>query len=163
MTDAPSSASPAARIRGVPWTTGKIMLPIMAGTVLLSGLRAGSYSLEHLQSGAPPIFLTLLMAWLGGAVVGPLLLPWLPGESLPFKGVMAGLLALVAWPAACLPLHLVPLDVTMAVLIIPAGSALLTSRFACPGTNRDDGRKSLPLLISPLALAAGIWIMARFI
>jgi len=139
------------------------MLPIMTGTAFLSGLRAGSYSLEHLQAGAPPIVLTLLMAWLGGVVLGPVLLPWLPGNSLPFKGLMAGILALIAWPAACLPLHLTPLDVTMALLIIPATSSLLTTRFAATDTAPDNWRKAAPLQLSPIALAAGIWIMARFI
>lgn len=145
------------------WATGKVMLPILICTALLSGLRAGSYSMEHLQAGAPPIVLTLLMAWLGGLVLGPVLLPWLPGNSLTFKGLMAGILALIAWPAACLPLHLTPLDVTMALLIIPSASSMLINRFAAAEVKPDDWRKAAPLQLAPIALAAGIWIMARFI
>lgn len=144
------------------WATGSIMLPLIAGAALLSGFRSGSYSGEHLQAGGPPIALTLLMAWLGGAVLAPLLRSWLPGDSLPFKGFMAGILALIAWPAACLPLHLTPLDVAMALLVIPATSSLLTTRFAADATP-GDWRKAAPLQLAPLALAAGIWIMARFI
>lgn len=105
--------------------------------------------------------LTLLVAWLGGAMFAPLLRSWLPGESLPFKGFMAGILALIAWPAACLPLHLTPLDVAMALLVIPALSSLLATRYAAD-TAPDTWRKAAPLQLAPIALAAGIWIMARF-
>ncbi len=137
------------------------MLPVMMGAALLSGFRDGTYSVEHLSSGAPPIIITLLVAWLGGSVLGPAILSWLPGESLPFKGWMAGILALTAWPAACLPLHLTPLDVTVALLIIPATTALLINRLT--GTPPDSWRKSAPLQVAPIAFATGIWIMARFI
>jgi len=142
--------------------SGKLIIPIIIVTALLSGLRAGDYSAEHLQSEAPPIVLTLLLAWLGGAALGPAVLHWLPGESFTFKGMMAGILALTAWPAVCMPLHLTPLDVTMAILIIPATSALLTIRFASlPG--RTVSHQSPSLLVAPIAFATGIWIMARFI
>lgn len=135
----------------------------MIATTALSGFRAGHYTLEHLQAGAPPIGLTLLMAWLGGAVLGPTLRPWLPGQSLPVKGAMAGILALVLWPAACLPLHLTPLDVTVALLvIIPLASLLTVYRFKTAAA-AADWQKSAPVLMAPIALATGIWIMARFI
>lgn len=137
------------------------VVPLVVLAAILSGFRAGSYSMEHIQSGGPPVVLTLLAAWLGGAVIGPLLKDWLPGISLPVKGLMAGLLALAIWPAACLPLHLEPLDVTMAVLVIPAASSVLTTRLAPPLS--DAWRKAAPLQLAPIALAAGIWIMARFI
>lgn len=151
-----------ARIPGYLWNSGKGMLPAMVILAILSGFRAGDYAIEYLRSGAPPIVLTLLVTWLGGAALGPALLSWLPGESLFVKGLMAGILALTAWPAACMPLHLTPLDVTMAVLIIPALSALLTLRFA-PQEDQEPCRRWSPVLVAPVALAAGIWIMARFI
>lgn len=151
------------QIRRAIWVAIRIVLPIVVCTTLLSGLRAGSYSLEHLQSGAPPIALTLLMTWLGGAILGPVFRPWLPGESLPGKGFMAGVLALISWPAVCMPLHLTPLDVTMALLIIPPASSMLTARLETADGGKDDERKYSPLLVAPIALASGIWIMARFI
>lgn len=142
-------------------SSSKTIVPLMVLTAILSGFRAGSYSVEHLQSGGPPVVLTLLSAWLGGAVLGPCLGGWLPGNSLPAKGLMAGLLALAVWPAACLPLHLEPLDVITAVLVIPAASSLLNTRLA--DTPYDIWRRTAPLQLAPIALAAGIWIMARFI
>lgn len=138
------------------------MLPSMIVTALLSGFRAGGYSPEHLQSGAPPVILTLLAAWLGGSVLGPLLFAWLPGKSAAFKGWMAGGLALLAWPAACLPLHLEPLDVAMAILIIAPLTSLLTTLHASTPGQKNEWQKSAPLQLAPIALATGIWIMARF-
>ncbi len=140
--------------------TGKLMLPILIITALLSGFRAGTFCPENLESGAPPLLITLAFGWLGGTLLGPALLGWLPGNSVSFKGWTAGILALVVWPAACLPLHLTPLDVIMAILLIPALTSLLTTRFAA---SREECRKSAPLHLPPIALAAGIWIMARFI
>lgn len=142
-------------------SSSKAVVPLLILTATLSGFRAGRYSIEHLQSGGPPVVLTLLAAWLGGVILGPSCLRWLPGNTVPVKGLMAGLLALAIWPAACLPLHLEPLDVTLAILVIPAGASLLTTRLVA--TSPDDWRKAAPLQLAPIALAAGIWIMARFI
>lgn len=144
-------------------SSGKVILPITFVAALLSGFRAGDYSTDHLWSGAPPLVLALLLAWAGGSLLGPALFSWLPGRSAAFKGAMAGGLALILWPAACLPLHLVPLDVTMAILVIPTLSSFLTSWH---WRTREDGgewRKAAPLQLAPIALATGIWIMARFI
>ncbi|MEI8140623.1 MAG: hypothetical protein WCI03_12240 [bacterium] len=130
---------------------GKNMIPIMIAAVLLSGFRSATFSLEHLQAGAPPIANTLLIAWLNGSVLGPLLLPWLPGNSLTAKGWMAGLLGLLFFPAFCFFLHLEPLDVLMALLVIPSVSSTIMTK--TPN----------PIHLALMALATGIWITARFI
>ena len=131
--------------------TGKYMLPIMLLMILLSGFRSGTYSLDHLQAGAPPTANTLLIAWLSGSVLGPLLLPLLPGKSLAMKGLMVGVLGLLIFPASCFFLHLEPLDVLMALLVIPSVTSILMMK-ATP-----------PIQLALVALAAGIWIAARFI
>ena len=132
-------------------TSGRFMIPLMVTMILLSGFRSASFTLEHLQAGGPPIANALLIAWLTGSVLGPLLLPWLPGRNLAVKGVMAGLLGLLLYPAACFTLHLEPLDVLMALLVIPSVTLLLITH------------RLLPIPLALVALAAGIWIAARFI
>jgi len=132
-------------------TSGKIFIPVLLVMILLSGFRSATYSLEHLQAGGPPIANTLLIAWLTGSLLGPILLPWLPGRSLAVKGLMAGLLGLLLYPAACFALHLEPLDVLMALLVIPTVTQLLITQHIHP----------IPLAL--VALAAGVWIAARFI
>jgi hypothetical protein len=131
--------------------SGKFMVPIVIGLVLLSGFRSATFSREHLQAGGPPIANTLLIAWFSGSVMGPLLTPWLPGQHSTTKGLMAGLLGLLLFPASCFFLHLEPLDVLMALLVIPSVTFFLMTKHIHP----------IPL--AGVALAAGIWVAARFI
>ena len=137
------------------------MLLIIISAALFSGFRGGYYSAEHVQWGAPPLVLTLLLGWFGGTLLALPLLDWLPGRSYAVKGWLAGFLALAIWPGACLPLHVEPLDVAMAILIIPATTSLLASWLGL--ASAADWRRSAPLQVAPVAFAAGIWIMARFI
>ncbi|MEI6167883.1 MAG: hypothetical protein WCS52_11870 [bacterium] len=131
--------------------SGKFMIPVIVSMVLLSGFRSATFSWEHLQAGGPPIANTLLIAWFSGSVMGPLLTSWLPGQHSATKGLMAGLLGLLLFPAACFFLHLEPLDVLMALLVIPSVTFFLMTKHIHP----------IPL--AGVALAAGIWGAARFI
>lgn len=149
--------------------SGKYIVPAMLVTGLLSGFRGRLYTVDHLQSGAPPILITLLLGWLSGAAIGPALLPWLPGRSFAFKGLMAGILGLLLFPAAALPLHLEPLDVLMALTVIPVVSSFLTLLFtgSSPYTSlsgvRQEMKVAVPIQLAIASMATGIWIVARFI
>lgn len=151
--------------------SGRMMIPLTGIMVLLSGFRAASFSQEHLLAGGPPIANTLLISWFSGAVLGPLLLPWLPGRSVATKGLMAGLLGLLLYPAACFFLHLEPLDVLMALLVIPSATSLLMVILSTPGRLGETPRPAetkefstiIPIQLALVALAAGIWMAARFI
>lgn len=151
--------------------SGYCILPLTALMVLLSGFRSATFSPEHLYAGGPPIANTLLVTWIMGAFAGPLLLPWLPGHTLSIKSVMAGLLALLVFPATCFRLHLEPLDVLMALLVIPSATSLLMVILltqARPGKVRrpvQTPESSTPIVIqlALVALAFGAWVMARFI
>lgn len=149
--------------------SGKYLLPLTLALAALSGFRSASYSVEHLQSYAPPITITLLVAWFTGAALGPALLPWLPGQGFAFKGLMAGILGLLIFPAACLPLHLEPLDVLVALTLIPAISSFLTllftgaSTYASPSGVRKEMRIAIPMQVASASLGIGMWTLARFI
>ncbi len=130
---------------------GKYLLPLLLVLVLLSGFRSATFTLEHLQAGAPPIANTILITWFSGSILGPLLLPWLPGRSLATKGLMAGLLGLLLFPASCFFLHIEPLDVLTALLVIPSATTTIMMR------------NIIPIHAALMSLAAGIWIAARFI
>lgn len=68
---------------------------------LLSGLEPGGYSASRIVSAGFPFAAIVLGGWLSGALLTPLLLPWLPGRSFSVKGACAGLiyLPLAAWIA----------------------------------------------------------------
>ena len=149
--------------------SGRYIVPAMLITGLLSGFRGRVYSIGHLQSGAPPIMISLLLGWLSGAALGPALLPWLPGRSFAFKGLMAGILGLLIFPAAAFPLHLEPLDVLMALTVIPVVSSFLTLLFTGSSTYtslsgvRQEMKVAIPIQLALISMATGIWIVARFI
>jgi hypothetical protein len=101
-----------------------------------------------------------LGATLTGIVLGPLLLPWLPGRSFSIKGAIAGLIWTAAWyvlaggAAWSIPTTLA------AFLALPAVSAFYTLNFTgCTTfTSRSGVRKEMRIAIPAMgsALAVGI-------
>lgn len=106
-------------------------------------------------------------AWLGaalaGIVLGPLLLPWLPGRSFALKGAEAGLL----W--SCLLYLLAGRGVwnvwvtTAAFLALPAISAFYTLNFTgcTPFTSRSGVKKEMRIALPAmgLSLLAGLVLL----
>jgi len=63
----------------------------MAVFFLLSGLSKNGYSVEILLNTGYYSTINLSLAYLAGNVIGPLLLPWLPGRRFSSKGLFPGL------------------------------------------------------------------------
>jgi CO dehydrogenase/acetyl-CoA synthase delta subunit len=148
-----------------------VLIPVELVLALKSmALAGGVLFILFAASSGPRAGLTALLAWLGaslaGIVVGPLLLPWLPGRSFAVKGAVAGLL----WSAL---FYLSAGGTTWnrwvtaaAFLALPAASAFYTLNFTgcTPYTSRSgvkrEMRLALPtmgcaLLVSLLVLLAG--------
>jgi len=114
-------------------------------------------------------FCAYLGAWLSGVVLGPLLLPWLPGRSFAVKGAAVGLLWSLAfywlaggagWNGA----------VTAAVfLALPAVSAFYTLNFTgcSPYPSRSGVKKemriALPAMGSALVVSLLLLLAGRFL
>ncbi|MDK1031240.1 MAG: mercury methylation corrinoid protein HgcA, partial [Planctomycetia bacterium] len=78
----------------------KWLLLVAAGMLVLSGLSADGYSLHRWATAGLRSVLLLVGAYLAGAAVVPMLLPWVPGRAFSLKGAWVGLalaLALSAW------------------------------------------------------------------
>jgi CO dehydrogenase/acetyl-CoA synthase delta subunit len=122
---------------------------------------------------APAAGLMALLAYLGaalaGIVLGPLLLPWLPGRSFAVKGTLAG----VAWSAAW---YLLAggrgwgvATTAAAFLALPAVSAFFTLNFtgSTPFTSRSGVKREMHLALPAMggAIACGVllWLAGRFI
>ena len=111
--------------------------------------------------------LTAVLAWLGaclvGNVVGPLLLPWLPGRSFALKGAVVG----AAWCAVFYTLaggSAWSLFVTMsAFLAMPAISAFYTLNFTgcSPYTSRSGVKKEMRMALPSMggALLASLLLL----
>jgi len=70
----------------------KYMFIIIAAFIILSGLSSNGYSLDMAASKGIYSTINVLMAYFAGVIIGPLLLPWLPGRSFSLKGFFAGLI-----------------------------------------------------------------------
>jgi hypothetical protein len=79
-----------AKLVGVEVVGGLTYLCIAAVLFLIPGLIRS----HGLHAGkAIPVVLNLLFAYLSGSMLGPLLLPWLPGRAFALKGLFSGLIA----------------------------------------------------------------------
>ena len=114
----------------------------------------------------------MIFAYLGalfsGIVVGPLLLPWLPGRSFAFKGAIVGLF----WALLCYQLLGSGWNLAQtlaAFLALPALSAFYTLNFTgcttytSPNGVKKEMRLAMPvmglaLIISATLLALGHWL-----
>lgn len=117
----------------------------------------------------------MIFAYLGalytGIVVGPLLLPWLPGRSFAVKGASVGLL----WALICYQLVGADWNIPQtlaAFLALPAVSAFYTLNFTgcttytSPNGVKKEMRLAMPLmgmaiLSSAVLLAVGQWLVMK--
>ncbi|MBT1072917.1 acetyl-CoA synthase subunit gamma [Geobacter chapellei] len=113
--------------------------------------------------------LTAFLGWLGaclaGIVVGPLLLPWLPGRSFAVKGAVAGLVWSVlffllvggqAWGAG---------PTIAAFLALPAVSAFHTLNFTgcSPYTSRSGVKKEMRMAIPAMGGAVVVSLLVLLV
>ncbi len=69
----------------------KYLFMAIAVFLLLSGISSRGFSLDNIISrGAHPL-LVLILAFLAGTVITPLLIPFIPGRAFSFKGLISGI------------------------------------------------------------------------
>jgi len=143
---------------------GKLFF-VSAGFFLLSGLSSKGYSLDWTAGIA---VLNLVLAYLAGTLLGPILLPWLPGRSFSLKGAFAGLIAfLVLFWAHLTGSH--PLQVVAWLLLITALSSFLTMNFTGSSTYtslsgvKKEMRYAVPIQIAAAVIGLALWISSQFI
>jgi hypothetical protein len=106
-------------------------------------------------------FLPYIGAILVGCVLVPLMLPWIPGRSLAFKGWLAGIIATIVYNL--LDKHQSAENI-MYLLVLPAISSFLALNFtgATPFTSlsgvRKEMRFAIPLLIFSAVLGIVLYI-----
>ena len=138
---------------------------IIALLLFLLGLFAGD------SASASRMLLAYLGALGSGIVVGPLLLPWLPGRSFALKGAIVGLF----WFLLCYQLIGAGWNLAQmgaAFLALPALSAFYTLNFTgcttytSPHGVKKEMRLAMPvmgvaLLVSVVLLAVGLWLPGK--
>jgi acetyl-CoA decarbonylase/synthase complex subunit gamma len=146
----------------------KFLFPVMAVFVILAGLNRSGYSSDlTLQVGSRSAVL-LILAYLAGLALAPVLLPWLPGRSFSFKGMIAGaLMFLVSWLVGLAGRS--PIEIVSWLLMFMAISSFATMNLTGASTYtslsgvKKEMRVAVPLQIAAAAIGLALWITSRFI
>jgi acetyl-CoA decarbonylase/synthase complex subunit gamma len=138
---------------------------------LVSGLGSpGSYWANALDFG---LFagVALFAAVVAGAVLTPLLLPWLPGRAFSLKGLLPGLvtaLMLALFRAGNLGFWVGSMEILGWFFMVPAISAYLAMNFTGSSTYtslsgvRKEMKWAVPLEITAGVIGLGLWLGSRF-
>jgi acetyl-CoA decarbonylase/synthase complex subunit gamma len=114
----------------------------------------------------------ILSAILAGAVLTPVLLPWLPGRAFSLKGVGLGLLGAIILTAFHWDGWMTiagRLEIIAWLLLIPALSAYLAMNFTGASTYtslsgvKKEMRWALPLQISAAIVGLILWLGSQFV
>lgn len=149
---------------------GSLRYLVLGGAVffLLAGLSGNGYSGDMALSVGSGSSLNLVLAYLAGTVLGPLLLPWLPGRSFSSKGFFLGLaLFIVLFLGNLTGRSLIEMVGWM--LLIPAISSFIMMNFTGSSTYTSlSGVKKEMRVAVPLQMVAGVvgsalWMVGRFV
>jgi hypothetical protein len=150
----------------------KVMVFVLPAAFLLGGLvgRTGAFWSRATHEGLFAA-VALLAAVLAGAVLTPLLLPWLPGRAFSTKGFSVGLvtaLVLVFLRTQETVSSAWMLGLSGWLFLIPALSAFLAMNFTGASTYtslsgvKKEMRWAVPMEIGAGVVGLGLWVGARF-
>jgi hypothetical protein len=146
----------------------KRLLAVLALFLVLSGISGEIFSLEAAVSRGTILFLATLTAIIAGALLTPLLLPWVPFRQFWLKGtMMGGLAALLFLFFGAFPVNWI--EKAALFLLITSCSAFLAMNFtgSTPYTSlsgvEKEMRNGLPLQVGAAVLALIFWIIGPFI
>jgi hypothetical protein len=146
-----------------------LVIPLL---VLLSGIgAAGSYGSNLAHSGITAA-VALFAAVLGGSILTPVLLPWLPGSAFSLKGLWIGLgtaAMLIFWRRADIGSTGLSMELIAWAVIVPALTAFLAmnftgaSTYTSPSGVKKEMRYAVPAQIAASASGLILWVAARFV
>lgn len=136
----------------------RTLIKMMVVFFLIAAFTAGGHVFQW-QAGMLPLFY-LLVAYLAGVVVGPLLLPWLPSRSFAVKGAFAGLMAFVVAYFTVLT-RSQTVEIMAWLLLITSLSSFLTLNFtgASTYTSLSGVKKEMRFAIPTLSIGAGLGLL----
>jgi hypothetical protein len=146
-----------------------VILPLF---FILGGLggTAGFWS-DALDHGLFAV-IALLGALAAGAVMTPLLLPWLPGRAFSLKGLVMGLIIAVIFTifrSGYLSAWTGRLEIIAWFFLVPAVAAYLAMNFTGASTYtslsgvKKEMRWAVPMEIAAGVIGLGLWLGSRFI
>jgi len=148
--------------------TWKIVFLITFASFIISGIGPNGYSLEAVWDRGLLAIGSTMTALLAGALVTPLLLPWVPGRQFWFKGALVGFLIGLAYQFQFMSEAQI-VERTALLLWITAASSYLAMNFtgATPYTSlsgvEQEMRKGLPVQCIVAVLTILLWLSAPFL
>ncbi|MBW1712647.1 MAG: acetyl-CoA synthase subunit gamma [Deltaproteobacteria bacterium] len=184
--DAGKKTSPEMRLKTFSVWERAVLIPVELVSALKVTLLVGGVMFLAAGLGGPAGFwanaavyglfavAALLGAVLAGAIITPLLLPWLPGRAFSLKGTAAGLaVALVlAWVLTQVrngPVWPIRLEMAAWLLLVPALAAFLGMNFTGSSTYtslsgvKKEVRRGLPFQIGAGVAGLGLWFGSRLL
>ncbi|MDT8420627.1 MAG: mercury methylation corrinoid protein HgcA [Desulfuromonadales bacterium] len=145
----------------------KPVLYMAVALLLLGGIGDNIFSINAAWSRAPGAIFAGLAGVLSGAVIMPILLPWLPGRLFSAKGALLGIimstvLCLTLYRGMTFPglvaLYLFVSSVSSYTAMNFTGSSTFTS----PSGVEKEMRRSIPLQVGALLTAGALWLTTAF-
>lgn len=143
----------------------KWVIYISIAVTLVSGvLGKGAFAVDALHYGSRSL-LALVLGTTAGAVMVPLLLPWLPGRAFALKGAVTGAAAALLFPILVLTSGL---ELSAWVLVIIALSSYLAMNFTGSSTFtslsgvKKEMRGAVPFQITAASVGMILWFVALF-
>ncbi len=146
---------------------GKKSLWVALALLILGGIGPDIFSLHGALVRGGTAILVFLTSLLAGAVLTPVLLPWVPGRAFSVKGaIVGGAAALLALPFLAPSLGVL---CSLAALLLSASVSSYcamnftgSTTFTSPSGVQKEMRRYIPFQGGALGLAALLWIGAAF-
>ncbi|MDO9110830.1 MAG: mercury methylation corrinoid protein HgcA, partial [Desulfatirhabdiaceae bacterium] len=142
----------------------KPLIGVLAAVFLVSGFGPGFFSFPSSWLRGLYAAYALVLGIFSGAVVMPLLLPWIPGRSFSLKGGIIGLIFTLF-----LPDGLSVIELSALMLVVIAASSYLamnftgSTPFTSPSGVEKEMRIAIPLQAVSLLGAAILWVLTPFV
>ncbi|TLM65718.1 MAG: carbon monoxide dehydrogenase [Deltaproteobacteria bacterium] len=136
--------------------------------LLIGGIGPRFFTVEAALQRGPAAIAAGLAGVLAGAVVVPVLLPWLPGRMFAVKGAVAGLAVALAG-TTLYGARLGGIDSAALLLALPAVAAWCAmnftgaTTFTSPSGVEREMRRTLPVQAAALLAAGTLWIAGAFL
>lgn len=151
---------------------GAYVIGIAAALLLLGGLNSSGYSLAAIQARGIPSALTIAGVFLAAALLGPALLPWLPGRAFAVKGAALGfalVAALLVFGSPAADLFGSRLHAVAWAFLAPALTSFTVMNFTGSSTFTSlsgvllEMRYAVPLQITAAVTGLAFWVAGLFI
>lgn len=142
----------------------KPLIGVLAAVFLVSGFGPGIFSFHAAWFRGLYAAQAFVLGVFTGAVVMPLLLPWIPGVAFSLKGGILGLIF-----AIFLPTGLSGVELSALLLVVMAVSSYLamnftgSTPFTSPSGVEKEMRLAIPLQAVAMLAATILWILAPFL